>query len=593
MAPERRTLGWAALLMILELPFSVVRPLIARHLFDVAIPASDLSLAIRLAGLIALLSVANQLVSGGQSVLLGKFHARVSHRVRRDIFRHFQRLPLGWFTDKDTGYLMSRQTDDVDNLDGILADTFIRAAMDGIRAVVVVILLVLLEPYLAVTGFAFVFVIFTTNYFFSRPLRNASTATRETWSLTSAALHDSLSGHALIRASAAEASARLLFAGKLADHLRARFRRDMLAVAAGRLSGVISGIGMGLILLVGSWRILSGDFTLGGLFAFFLYLANLFGATHSLAALNPTIQRALASAERITELLDTEPSIQNSESPQRHSIRGEVEFEAVDFAYRPDRPVIRGASIQVPTGAAVALVGPSGAGKTTFVNLIPRFYDVGRGAVRIDGLDVREFDLHMLRRQIGVVPQEVFLFNRSVRENLAMGRVGVSSDPEALVAAARAANAHDFIQALPDGYNTLIGDRGIKLSGGEKQRIAIAREIVRNPRILVLDEATSSLDTVSESLVQEALHRLRQGRTSFTIAHRLSTILSADLILVFQAGVIIAQGSHSSLLDSCPLYRTLYETQFVNPAENPRRGPLSKANAAQPQTPSTPDERKT
>ncbi|MAE71393.1 MAG: ABC transporter permease [Gemmatimonadetes bacterium] len=563
MRPDRWTLAGAAALMMVEVPFSVVRPLIARHVLDVALPASDMSLVVQLCVLIAAVSIINQLLACAIGVVIARFHARFSFRVRTRIFRHFQALPLGWYSDKDTGYLMSRQTDDVDNLDGILADTFIRAAMDLVRALFFVVMLLVLDPYLAGTAFAFVTTIFGIQALFSRRLRRASRETRETWSLSSASLHDALSGHALIRASASEGAERSRFSTRLAEHLRARFRRDVLGMVAGRISGVVAGIGMGLILFIGSWRILSGEFTIGGLFAFFLYLGNLFGTTYALAGLNPVIQRALASAERIAQLLDTIPAIKSPVGALKRVIsEGDVAFESVEFAYRKGEPVLRGVSLRARAGSTVALVGPSGAGKSTFASMVPRFYDVDSGRVSIDGVDVRQMRLPDLRGQIGVVPQEIFLFNRSVRDNLTVGLGRRKIDMETIEAAAEAAHAHAFVSALPQGYDTLIGERGVRLSGGEKQRLAIARELLRNPRVLILDEATSSLDSTSERLVQDAVNQLRRNRTSIVIAHRLSTVLSADQILVFDAGEIVARGTHDTLLASCELYRKLYETQF-------------------------------
>jgi len=563
MRPDRVIVIVAGVLMLVEVPFSVVRPLIARHLLDAALPAGDTRLVMLLCLLAAGVSVMNQILSGLASWMLARFHARFSFRVRSHIFRHFQALPLGWFSDKDTGYLMSRQTDDVDNLDGILADTFIRAAMDAIRALFFVVVLVMLDRFLAVTAFLFVAVMFGIQALFSRPLRRASQVTRESWSLSSASLHDSLSGHALIRASAAEPAERRRYTSRLATHLRARFRRDILGMIAGRLSGTAGGVGLALILLVGSWRILEGSFTVGGLFAFFLYLGNLFGATHALASLNPTIQRALASAERIAQLLDTEPAITSPpRAPARVIERGEVEFEEVEFAYRAGEPVLREVSMRAAAGSTVALVGPSGAGKSTFASMVPRFHDVDLGRVRIDGTDVRDMRLRDLRGQIGVVPQDIYLFNRSVWDNLVVGLDRPRVERSAVEEAARAAHAHDFIRALPEGYDTLIGERGVRLSGGEKQRLAIARELLRDPRVLILDEATSSLDSTAERLVRDALSRLRRSRTSIIIAHRLSTVLAADQILVFDRGEIIARGPHATLLDCCALYRELYETQF-------------------------------
>jgi subfamily B ATP-binding cassette protein MsbA len=564
--PDRWRLAVAGSLMALEVPLSIAVPLIARELFDQALPADDFGLAVDLCLLILGVSLVSRILGFLQGFLLMRFRLRFNRRLRLKLFRHFQSLDLAYFLDKDTGYLLSRQVDDVGDLEGVLADTFLSAVVESLRAVFFVVVLFVLEPYLAGSGMLFVAGVVAFNLLSSRPLRRAAGETRETWSLSSTTLYEALSGHFLIRACAAEPHVRALFTSRLVRHLRARYRRDLLVIALSRLGGLVDALGLSLTLLVGIWRILGGHFTVGGMFAFYMILVNLFGVTRALASLNPTLQRSLASAARIGEILDTRPVVRDRPDARPLAIRrGQVAFREVEFSYRPGRPVLQEIELDARPGETVALVGPSGAGKTTLVSLIPRFFDVERGAVEIDGVDVRQYSLRSLRRQVATVPQDVFLLNRSVRDNLVFGLSG--GDPriaqDRIEEAARAANAHQFIRRLPQGYDTLIGERGIKLSGGEKQRLAIARELLRDPRILILDEATSNLDSESERLIQEALERLRRSRTTFIIAHRLSTVLAADHILVLDGGKIVAVGDHASLLDGSPLYRRLYETQLL------------------------------
>jgi subfamily B ATP-binding cassette protein MsbA len=295
--------------------------------------------------------------------------------------------------------------------------------------------------------------------------------------------------------------------------------------------------------------------------AFFMFLTQLFSAVGTIASFNTSLQSSLASVERIFEILDTEPDVQvRDDGGVRHSVLGALSFEGVTFSYKEDQPVLRDISFSVEPKTRVALVGHSGAGKTTLATLVPRFYDPDQGRVLVDGIDLRELDLRHYRQQVGFVPQDIFLFDRTVAENIASG-IGKAS-PEEIEAAADAANATEFIREMPEGFETVIGERGVRLSGGQRQRLAIAREILRDPGILILDEATSALDSESEALIQDALEHLLEGRTSIVIAHRLSTVMGSDLILVMEGGRIVERGRHEELLEAGGRYSVLYRTQF-------------------------------
>ncbi|MBR5487825.1 MAG: ABC transporter ATP-binding protein, partial [Phascolarctobacterium sp.] len=325
----------------------------------------------------------------------------------------------------------------------------------------------------------------------------------------------------------------------------------------------VAAIGVTMILWFGGNSVIEGDISAGALVAFLTYAVNISNPIKRLSKVIANIQRALAAADRVFDVLDLPELIQNKPNAQLLPyVKGSVSFNNVSFAYNTDEPILDNVSFNATPGQVVALVGPSGAGKSTVASLLPRFYDVTDGCIVIDGLDIRDVTMESLREQVGIVPQETMLFNGSVYDNILYGRLDATE--EEVMAASKAANAHNFITELPNGYDTQLGDRGVNISGGQRQRIAIARAILKNPQILILDEATSALDTESERVVQEAIDRLMVGRTSFVIAHRLSTIKNADKILVMEKGKIVEEGNHDELMAKDGLYAHLYQIQYRN-----------------------------
>ncbi len=456
---------------------------------------------------------------------------------------------------------MSRQMDDVDNLEGVMADTFARGAVDVIRGLGYMVMLFYIEWRMASGGLLLAVVIFGFQFLISPRLRLLSKTTRQQWTIVSQSLHQSLSGHQLVQATASERRESLRFMHVLHASVRAQVRRDMFSLWTNNVFSLIGGVAPTIIVLGGVYLIVTSDFTVGGLFAFFMYRMQMFGAVGRLTRLNPRLQRSLASLERIYEVLDTAPEIVSPPDGRRPDrIAGTITFDQVEFEYLAGQPVLRRLDLEVEARTMVAVVGRSGAGKTTLASLVPRFYDPTHGTVRIDGHDLRELDLRWYRGHVGLVPQEIFLFDRSVGDNIAYGTKGATI--ERIREAARAANALEFIERMPDQFDTLIGERGVRLSGGQRQRLAIAREILRDPEILILDEATSSLDSETEALIQQALGTLLQGRTSIVIAHRLSTVVRADVIVVMDDGRIAEIGRHAELLAGDGLYANLYRSQF-------------------------------
>lgn len=560
--PFQRNLWIVIFLMLLDVPVGILSPYLIKEAIDDALEHGSIQSLYLYAGILAALTLTSVLlgyISGFFDIL---FRVKVNHRLRLRLYQHLQTLSRRYYNDKETGYLMSRQLDDVASLGGVMPDVLAGAAVNVLRAAAFGFMLLYLEWHLALGAVVFAGLTFGYQYLISPPLREKSRTSRESWADLTEVLHQGISGHYLVQSTASEKREAKRFARSLHQSIRASVDREMYTLRTGRSFRAVTGLVQPLLVVAGTFLIVRTDFTVGSLFAFFLYLQQMVGAVGAIAGINPNLQNSLAALERIYEVLDTVPDVRNPEVLLRvPRLGGEIAFEQVSFAYLEGRQVLRDVSFRVPPHTMVALVGPSGAGKTTLVHLIPRFYDPSMGQILVDGRDLRTLDLRRYRQQIGIVPQDVFLFDRTIAENIAYGRPAAT--PQEIRAAAEAANALQFIEELEHGFDTLIGERGVKLSGGQRQRIAIARELLRDPSILIMDEATSSLDSESEALVQEALYTLLEGRTSFVIAHRLSTVIRADVIFVLDHGRIVERGTHAQLLARGGLYTRLYNSQFL------------------------------
>ena len=548
--------------VVVSTPIALLMPLLVRRIVDQALQPGGSPNIVAWTGVVVVLGLAAIAISLLAGWCMALFRAKVLKGVRIRLFRHMQRLSRSYYQHRETGELMSRQIDDVSNLGAVMADSVVLAFVQSLRGLAYLGMLFYIEWRMATAGVVLVGAVVGFAWLVSPRLRRLNKGALARWTDVSSAMHQGLSGHALVQVTATESLEALHYTRVLHDSVRANLRRDAFQILTSRGYTLLSTLGPVLIILGGVYLIMTSDFTVGGLFAFFMYLQQLLSSVTQLAGFNSQVQGSLASLDRIFQVLDTAPEVASPPGGgRRQRVVGRLTFEDVSFRYAgTDRPALRHVDVDIPAHTRVALVGHSGAGKSTLASLIPRFHDPTEGRILVDGHDLRDLELRHYRRQVGFVPQDIFLFDRSIADNIACGQRKVTR--EQIRAAADAANATEFIERLPEGFDTRVGERGVRLSGGQRQRLAIAREILRDPRILILDEATSALDSESEALIQDAMERLLLGRTSVVIAHRLSTIIGSDVILVLEEGEIIEHGRHEELLSHGGQYAHLYRTQF-------------------------------
>ncbi len=558
---------WKILLLIgvltvMSAALGLPGPLIVKYLVDHFVSRQPINLA----GVFLLfvgIALSSGLVSFALTLTVTYLGQRFKYDIRRKLYSHMQTLSLAFFEKSQTGKLMSNITNDVATLDQLISGGFVTLISDSVTLAAVVFIVFHMDWKLALVALS-VYPFYVINYLLHiGKIKSTADDIREERDVMLGDLQEKLAGALVVKSYAKERSEVLQFAGQTRNLLHLNVRQSLLGTRLWTLAEFIgSGCGTALIMWFGGREVLRGEITPGALVAFLSFITGyLYGPTLRLIQLNEAIARTNAALNRIFATLDTQPNIEDfGAAKELPPIRGSVCYEDVWFEYEPNHPVIKGVNLNVEPGQMVAFVGQSGSGKTTMINLLARHYDVKRGAIKVDGFDLREVTLDSLRRQVGVVIQETVLFNTTIRENIRYGRLDATDGQ--IETAAAAANIAHVIESLPMGYDTRIGEDGIKLSGGEKQRIAIARAILSDPRILILDEATSSLDSETETLIQEALEHLMKGRTSFVIAHRLSTIVMADVIVVMEHGVIKESGSHQELLVKEGIYAGLYSQQF-------------------------------
>ncbi len=560
--PYRLGLLLAGISSLISTAFFLAFPQLVSRMLDASIfEQGNLAQIDRYTLLLVLVFAGQAVFSGLQNYLFARSGEGVVADLRRHLFSHLLSLSPRFFENHKTGDITSRLTSDVATVQGVVSTALVQLFTTPLMFAATLTILFWTNWKLSSFILAVVPVVILVAIVLGRMIRRLSKAFQDKVAEANARAEESIGGIRVVQSFTAEPLEAERYSQLIGESYRTALRR---ALVSSGLSGVVFFTifsALGLIFWYGGRLVSLGEITPGQLVSFILYAFNVAASVGTLAGIWSQVQSALGASSRIFELLDTPSDLKEPESPYTLlTVRGEVRLEDVHFAYDERGEILRGVNLTAPPGQVVALVGPSGAGKSTLIALIPRFYDVTRGRITLDGVDIRQLRLVDLRRQIALVPQETLLFSGCIEENIRYGNPQASQAE--VIEAARAANAHGFIMEFPQGYQTLVGERGVKLSGGQRQRIAIARALLKNPRILILDEATSSLDSESEALVQEALDKLMQGRTTFVIAHRLSTVRNAGQIVVLDKGQIVQQGTHEELLAQGGLYKDLYELQF-------------------------------
>ena len=521
--------------------------------------------------------VVKGLANYGQATLMAYVGLRIVTDNQNRLFDKLSRMDVQFFQDTNTGGLISRFLVDINQMRGAVSNAWVSLGKDSLTLIGLIGVTFYQDWLLALIAF-FVFpVALLPIVKLGKRMRKVTANTQREMGLFTTLLEQTIQGIRVVKAYSMEAYER----ARVGEIVERVFNLNMKAERTRALSSPImetlGGFAVGVVVFYGGYRVIGGETDAGSFFSFITALLLAYEPMKRLANLNAALQQGLAGADRLFQMLDLEPAIQ--EAPDAHDlpkpVKGEVTFSGVNFAYTPEKQTLSDLDITVPAGKTVALVGPSGGGKSTILNLIPRFYEVDGGAVRVDGDDVRGLTFSSLRGAIALVSQEVTLFDDTIRANIAYGRAGAGEDE--IIEAAKNAAAHDFISQLPDGYDTLVGEQGVKLSGGQRQRLAIARAMLKNAPILLLDEATSALDTESERQVQAALDVLMTDRTTLVIAHRLSTVIRADKICVIVDGRVVEQGTHAELLARGGHYKHLYELQFAGEAPTDTPGGARQA----------------
>lgn len=562
--PYRWRMVFAVFCMIVAAAAYLVVPWLIKNVVDEVLQAKAMWMLNLIVGAILIVFLLRGFATYGQTYNMSYIGQRVIIDIREALFKHLQRMSLSYFDRRKTGVIMSNLTNDVGALQSAIVENLVSMVTESVTLIGSFVSMLLIDWKLTLVTLITVPMVLGIINIFGKRLRLAGHDVQGRTADITSLLQETLSGIRVVKSFAHEDYEIKRFTTENENNFRAVMRATKLTSLLSPLVEFSAAIAITVILWYGGYSVVTGSITAGSLIAFLIYAINLSNPVKRLSQVYGNIQKAMAAGDRVLETLDTpEDVVEKENAIVMPPIQGHVVFDHVDFTYDGKKMALQDFCLDVEPGEVTAIVGPSGAGKTTLANLLPRFYDVANGRVCIDGIDVRDVTFTSLREQIGLVPQDTMLFNTTIWENILYGNLAATD--EEIVEAAKAANVMEFAQKLPDGLDTIVGERGNSLSGGQRQRVAIARAILKNPKILILDEATSALDTESERLVQEALDRLMRGRTAFVIAHRLSTIQNADRIIVLQQGKLVEQGTHEELL-ALPngVYQYLHSVQFAD-----------------------------
>lgn len=563
--PHWKVLLVAVICMILVSGSNLIVPWIIKDIVDQVLAEKNVEMLYWIIAAIIGIFLIRGITTFGNRYLMGYIGQRVVTDLRKKLFAHLQKLSISYYDKRRTGEIMSNVTNDIGALQNAIVDNFVSFIQESAIFIGSFVSMLYLQWKLTALCLVIVPMVTYIIKFFGRKLHKSGKNVQERIADVTAMLQEVIQGVRIVRSFNRTDFEIARFNEVNEANFKANLRTIRQSSQLTPFVEFFSALAITVIIWYGGLSVIDGVMTSGELIAFLIYAINLANPTRRIAEVIGNVQKSLGAADRVFAILDTKPEVKEKKGAQTLFVtEGRVEFRHVAFSYEPGHPVLTDISFTAEPGQTVAIVGPSGAGKTTIANILPRFYDVTGGAVLIDGTDIRDVTLGSLREHIGLVPQDTLLFNTTIKNNILYGRLDATD--EEVWDAVRAANAEHFVKELPDGIETKVGDRGVMLSGGQRQRIAIARALLKNPALLVLDEATSALDTESEKVVQEALDRLMVGRTSFVIAHRLSTIQNADQILVINRGVIEERGTHEELMARGGLYHELY-TMSIRQAE--------------------------